>query len=166
MLSVNIAVLKNGVHDLLLEPSPEDVGLDPAAFRSLRVALHLERKPDQVFVMLDTSAVANLECDRTLAPFDQEIEGQYQVLFAPPEMAGAPGEKEDVRVLEPDEEEIDITDVVRDTLLLAVPQRKVAPGAEDVEIPTRFPEPSNEPDEVDPRWAALRALRDDTSRSE
>lgn len=166
MLSINIVGLSPGVHDILLEPSAEDVELDPSAFRNVRVALHLERKPDQVFVMLDTSAVANLECDRTLAPFEQEVEGQYQVLFAPPEMATALENKEDIRLLEPDEEEIDITDVVRDTLLLAVPQRKVAPGAEDVDIPTRFPEPGAEPDDVDPRWAALRALRDDTSGDE
>jgi uncharacterized protein len=54
------------------------------------------------------------------------------------EVRGGDEETESVRVLQPDDEEIELGDAVRDTLLLAVPQRKIAPGAEEVEIPTQF----------------------------
>ena len=45
-----------------------------------------------------------------------------------------------------------------DTVLLAVPARKVAPGAEDIEIPTAFGTPGAEA-AIDPRWEALRSLQ-------
>ena len=64
-------------------------------------------------------------------------------------------------MLAPSERLIDLADAVRDTLLLAVPARKVAPGAEDVEIPTVFGAPTAaDGTPIDPRWEALRALQE------
>ncbi len=157
MLSVNIAGLKVGLHEMSLRPSPEDIDLDPEVFREVLVDLALDRRPDRVLVSFEASATACLKCDRTLVDFDEVVSGRHEVLFAPPEMVVE--DDDSVRPLLPDEEEIDITEVVRDTLVLAIPQRKVAPGAEDVEIPTRFG--AAETETIDPRWAALRALRDD-----
>lgn len=162
MLSINIAVLKLGSHEFVVEPAAEDLEIDPDVFRDVRVSLRLDRRPDKVYVSLDASAVARLQCDRTLVDFDQPVSGHHEVFFAPPEMAEAKDD-DDIRPLYPEDEEIDITDVVRDTLLLAVPQRKVAPGAEDVEIQTQFGSAGEETESIDPRWAALRALRDDES---
>ena len=53
-----------------------------------------------------------------------------------------------------------MTEAVRDTLVLAVPARKVAPGAEDLDLPTVFGAPAAEA-AIDPRWEALRSLRSD-----
>ena len=53
---------------------------------------------------------------------------------------------------------VDLTDAVRDTLLLALPARRVGPGAEDVEIQTVFGAPDGEL-LGDYRWGALLALR-------
>lgn len=165
MLSVNIAVLKAGTHELTLNPSAADIEVSPDVFREVQVDLKLDRRPDRVFVTFEASATARLQCDRTLVDFDQRVSGRHEVLFAPPEMAETKDD-DDVRPLLPDDEEIDITDVVRDTLLLAIPQRKVAPGAEEIDIPTRFGVAEEETERIDPRWAALRALRDDAGRDE
>jgi uncharacterized protein len=69
-----------------------------------------------------------------------------------------------VRPLNPSDREIDLTDVVRDTLLLAIPQRRIAPGAEDEPIDQEFGASDDDADEeapVDPRWSALEELKDD-----
>ena len=50
---------------------------------------------------------------------------------------------------------------MRDTLLLAIPIRKIAPGAEDTEIIQSFGVPV-EQNNIDPRWQALAALKDNT----
>ncbi len=111
-------------------------------------------------VTLQAWATATLECDRTLALFEQPIEGTYRILLVPPSFArredAAP--YEEVRVLHRADRTIDLTDAVRDTVLLAVPARKVAPGAEDIEIPTAFGTPGAEA-AIDPRWEALRSLQ-------
>ena len=161
MLRIDLAPLREGVHNVLLNPEPEAVGLDPDRFADLRVAVGLELFNDRILVTLRAVATATLECDRTLAVFEQPIEGDYRILFVPPSFARREDEEtlyEEVRVLEDTESAIDVTDAVRDTVLLAVPARKVAPGAEEAEIPTVFGAPAAGVG-VDPRWEALRQLQ-------
>lgn len=155
MLSLNIAVLAPGLHERELTPSPEALDLDPDRFSDIRVSVRLDRQPDRILVRLTARARVVLECDRTLALFEHPLEGSYSVLFGPPALAeDAPDE--DLRPLLPTDTELDLTDIVRDTLLLAIPVRKVAPGAEDLDLPVQFG--TGETD-MDPRWEALRHLR-------
>lgn len=158
MLQIEIAHLAEGVHEVELEPTAEDLGLEPEKFTDIRVHARLDYHDDRILAMLDAVATATLECDRTLKLFEQEIEGSHHVLFGPPELVDArEDEEEDVRPLLPADRHIDITSAVRDTLMLAIPARCIAPGAEEEEIPTRFGGLGE--NEVDPRWEALKALK-------
>ena len=164
MLRIDLAPLKEGLHQLHLETTPEALDLDPAVFSDVGVEAVLDYHNDQALVSLTATATARLECDRTLVLFDQSIEGTYEVLFVPPERRRQEAEDvEEVRVLEPSDPVLDITEAVRDTLMLAIPARKVAPGAEDAELPMHFGDASES--EPDPRWAALKALRDADSEA-
>jgi uncharacterized protein len=92
------------------------------------------------------------------------VEGDYSLLFGPPSMVGQEGEEfEEVRPLTSTDNEIDLTDVVRDTLLLALPQRRVAPGAEEEPLDREFGAPDEDEeagdDAIDPRWDELRKLQ-------
>lgn len=160
MVSVNISTLDPGLHRLTIETDAAEAGLDPESFRDVRVDVRLDRGEDRVFVAFDASAVARLECDRTLRTFEETIAGSYELLFVEDGEVSSADDPENVRPLNPEDQEVDITEAVRDTLLLAVPQRKVAPGAESIEIPTRFGGSSDDDDIADPRWEALRKLRD------
>lgn len=160
MFTIEVATLEPGLHQLTLEPSAEDLELDPEKFRDIQVDARLDVTERRILVLLDATAVATLECDRTLRLFDQEIGGTHHVIFAPPEFAEEGDDAyDDVRPLDAFDKDIDVTDVVRDTILLAIPQRCVAPGAEEEEIPTKFGAPDEEGDEIDPRWEALRKLK-------
>ena len=159
MLRIDISSLKAGVHTFVLEPGAADIDLSPDRFRDLQVEVRLDLHERRILATLAASAVATLECDRTLVLFDQPIAGTYHVLFAPGDVLGEVEEGYDeVHVLEPHDIAIDLTTVVRDTLLLAIPARKVAPGAEDMPINLVFGAPPDE-DIADPRWEALRRLR-------
>lgn len=162
MLQIHLASLQPGVHERTLELGAKELDLDPAMFSDISVALRLDYAGDRVLVMLDATATATLTCDRTLVRFEQPVQAGYTVLFAAPDVASEEDDRfEDVRLLQPNDPSIDLTDAVRDTLLLALPVRRVAPGAEDVELPTRFGGPDKEDDAIDPRWAALRSLSQD-----
>ena len=161
MLRIDLAPLGEGVHHVVLNPEAEAVDLDPDRFADLRVAATLDLFQDRILVTIEAAARATLECDRTLALFEQPIEGVYRILFVPPSFVGGEDEEagyEEVRVLQPSERRIDLTEAVRDTLMLAVPTRKVAPGAEDIEIQTVYGAPADGA-AIDPRWEALRALQ-------
>lgn len=163
MLTIDITSLSTGIHHLELAPTVDQVNLDPSTFEDIQVDVVLQYHRDRILVKLHATATAELTCDRTLQPYEQDIEGAYNVLFGPPSMVGQEGEEfEEVRPLSPSDREIDITDIVRDTLLLAIPQRQIAPGAEDEPITREFAPPDEEADEetIDPRWSDLEKLKD------
>jgi uncharacterized protein len=159
MLRLEIASLKSGVRKDELTPSASDLELDENDFRDIRVIAHLDRDDDRVHVRFEVQGVARLQCDRTLVDFDQEIDGTGRVLYVPAsEIEELGGPSDDVQELPYRASEIDVTAAVRDILMLSIPLRRIAPGAEDVELSTSFGAPD---DDVDPRWEALKRLRGD-----
>lgn len=140
-----------------LNPVTEDVTFGP-----VQVEAVLDYQPDEALVTFQARTTATLTCDRTLRRFEKPLEGHYAILFAAPGRS-APDQSDDhdeLRELPPGARHLDLTGAVRDTLLLAIPQRKVAPGAEDEEIDTVFGEPDRAEDEpADPRFEKLRMLR-------
>ncbi len=162
VLLVRIAPLSDGLHEEALRPTADDLGLDPTTFSDVEVYLRLDVAERRVLAMYTARATARLECDRTLEFYDQPVEGSHTVLFT----VDAPEEADDdIRPLTEDATHIDLTASVHDTLLLALPLRRVSPAAEAAEIPNTFGGPGDgEP--ADDRWAALEALRDDTPSSD
>lgn len=163
MLQIDLSPYGPGAHVLTLEPAPEAADLDPETFADIEVHVHLTRQRKRLLVVFEARATAALTCDRTLRPFEQHVQGSYGLLFAPPDAAVSEDDEafQEVRTWHPSEQHVDITDAVRDTLMLALPQRRLAPGAEVEEIPTRFGAPKGGAAEqaIDPRWEKLRQLK-------
>lgn len=167
---VRIAPLAHGLHTETLTPTAAELDVDPAVFSDLRVDLTLDVHDPQVGsgqrrvrAAFTVAATARLECDRTLEPYDERVEGAHEVLLVAPDAPLAEAaDDEDVVVVSPDATHVDLTAVVRDTLLLALPLRRVSPAARDLPLATAFGGPA--PDEpADDRWDALRALGSDPS---
>jgi len=164
MLRIDLRPLSNGVHELDLSPTPEDMGVDETSFSDINVRIRLDIGVSRIYVKFWVSALASLECDRTLVDFTQPIKGSYAVIFVPPKDISADDESDNLFPLEAGKEEIDLTEIIRDTLFLAVPVRKIAPGAEEADLPTSFGEPEDE--DVDPRWKALKGLRSESEKDD
>lgn len=158
MITIDIKALKAGVYEYEWTPDAEELELDKEVFRDLEVEARLDFHAGRAFVMLTTQATASLICDRTLEPFEQDVEGNFEILFASPEMLDAMEDAgDDIHELAADAEEIDITEMVRDTFILSIPLRKISPGAEQEELPLEFGRPEGKAG-TDPRWEALRKL--------
>ncbi len=157
MFRVRIASLPDGLLQETHRPTADDLGLDPEVFSDVEVDLRLDVADHRVLAAYTARATARLECDRTLEMYDEPVEADHAVLFT----ADAPdGPDDDVRPLTDDALAIDLTAPVHDTLLLALPLRRVSPAARDAEIPTAFGAADDDDDApADPRWAALQALR-------
>lgn len=154
---VPIASLSDGVHVDAFQPSAADLDLDPEVFSGIEVDVHLNVSDRRILAMFDARATARLECDRTLEMYGQPIEGSHAVLFVPPEAASeADDDDDEVRILAEADTDIDLTEPVRDTLLLAVPLRHVSPAGEALDLQTSFGD-----DDRDSPWAALRTLSSD-----
>ena len=160
MLKIDIRSLSNGVHDLSFTPSPEEIGISEDDFADLNLKVRLDIASNRLYVRITISAVAALVCDRTSVDYTLPIKGSYAVVFVPPSEIDDEEPREDLRPLIQGAEDIDLTTIVRDTLLLAVPIRKIAPGADEEDIPTSFGEPDDS--DIDPRWKALKELKSDS----
>lgn len=162
MLRIAIAALPDGLHTRTLRVAPDALDLDPAVFAEVALDLRLDVAARRILAAFDVSSVATLECDRTLVTYPQPVRGSHTILFVPPGQRSDDGEDENVRLLPDDATELDLTEAVRDTLLLALPLRRVAPEAEDADLPTSFGAPIDaEGLPMDDRWEALRRLHDD-----
>ena len=160
MLRIDIRTLDIGQHDFNLECSANEIDMESDQVDEIHADVKLNYDGKEAVVTVEASAIAHLICDRTSAPFTQPVKGSYTVLFSPDD--GDETSEGEVRPLAASDEEIDITDIVRDTLLLAIPIRKIAPGAEEKEIATTFGKPEEQND-IDPRWQALSVLKDSTN---
>ncbi len=158
MLRLKLKDLRRGHNELSLRPSAEALDLDAAMYSNIIVDGTVEVLSGRLIARFDASADVLLTCDRTLVEFVQRVSGSYVVLFTAADPESVSEEYDDVVAFSPADQEIDLTDAVRDTLVLALPARRIAPGADDVEIPHRFADQSDE-DDIDPRWDALRGLQ-------
>ena len=169
MIRIDIKPLTPGIHEFTWEVDAEGLNLDAGLFDDMHVMARIDFYPTRIFVTVHTQAVAHLVCDRTLVDFDEVVRGEYSVLFSSDDSFREEERREsddDVRFLAPEVDEIDLTDIVRDTFMLSLPVRRIAPGAEAKEIPLEFGAPDEE-GYIDPRWEALRELKskpDDTAQ--
>ncbi|MFT5142302.1 MAG: hypothetical protein ACI80V_000833 [Rhodothermales bacterium] len=134
------------------------LGLKDTDFENIFVAVEMDREGDRIMVNLEVSGTAQLICDRTSEPFAQEVRGTHSLIFVPYDRVDVLNDgTDDVLGFEPSDTSIDVTEITRDTLVLSVPIRKIAPGAEEIEITTRFGDSGQD---IDPRWEQLRGLSD------
>ena len=159
MVQLDIKGFRSGVEHHQRALASEELDIDPSDFDGIEFEAELNREGERILVRYTISGTAHLTCDRTSEPFDLPVAGQHLLLFVPEDRVEQMGEEsDDVLGYVPTDEMLDLTVSLRDTLMLAVPTRKIAPGAEDVDIDTEFGTP--EADEIDPRWEALRRLSD------
>ena len=173
MLQLDITPFKSGVHQVELEPDPSDLEFELEPFEEVHdvsevfVDITIQAHRDRLLCHFDVEAEVEMTCDRTLERFSDVVFGRHSVLFGPQRLVGEEtDEYDEVRPLNRSDRDIDITDIVRDTIMISIPQRKVAPGAEEEDITTEFGVP-DDPDEVeepvDPRWSELQKLKSDDS---
>lgn len=156
--------LDEGSYEQTLSPSADDLGLDPEVFSTIVLDLRLDVAERRVLASFKVRAVATLECDRTLVSYQQSVRGDHAVLFVPPDQIPTDSDDDALLPLADSDTEIDLTEPVRNTLILSLPLRHVAPEAEHAEITTSFGEQEMlDGAPVDDRWDALRSLRSDNS---
>ncbi len=154
MLKIDLAEPQGGQFELVAS----DLDLDPAVFSNIQANLEVQQSDDTLRVIIGVQSDALLECDRTLKEFVKPIRNTQEVLLL------RNGQEPDADVtteqieLEPRQRVLDLTNVVRDALILAIPVRKVAPEAEELQLQTVFGAPAEESDH---RWSALLAMREE-----
>lgn len=130
----------------------------------LRVDLRAtEAQSGEIVVRGTLKGTLAQECRRCLDPVETRLDEEVTLVFAPPEEMGG-DESGEMRVLPAGEREVDLSEPVREEVILAAPPYVLCdPGCKGLcpRCGTDLNETTCEcaVDEPDPRWDALRSLK-------
>jgi uncharacterized metal-binding protein YceD (DUF177 family) len=161
--------LKEGLHEFGLEinnqffahfeESPVDNG-------DLEVKVILEKRSSFLKLYLQIEGWVELTCDRCLEIYQQPVESETEVFVKFGD--GEDDDGENIIWVDPEEHQINLSQIIYEYIVLAIPMRRVHPknsegkrgcNHEMIENIKKYKHSKNE-DEVktDPRWDALRRL--------
>ncbi len=165
-LTFRIQEISDGKSDKAVALNGEDLTLsEDVSLERADVMIDFYKTDHFVQVKFSVQADVELICDRSLKPFVYQASGTYQILFEPDPVEDSETEKAAIRQIPADDLVIDMSEEVRDTILLDIPIRKVHPDFLDsdgrpaeFETKTFGPAPDDE-ERIDPRWEKLKKLK-------
>ncbi len=122
ILRINISKLSEGAHQRSLQAAPGEIGLDSRFTKEVCVEAALESTSRQLYVHADFKTDGVFTCDRCLEEFEREVSSGFDIVYVAESRAEV-GENEDMRVLSPDANYIDLDEDVRQYAILALPQK-------------------------------------------
>lgn len=163
VLKINISKLPEGAHQRSFEATPEELGLDSRFTKSVLVESTLEKTSRQLYVRTEFKAAGMFTCDRCLEEFEREISSGFGVLYVT-DPESAKSDDEDVQVIMPDTNIIDLGEDVRQYALLSLPVKNLCRDTCAGLCPscgTNLNQASCKcgNDEVDTRWSGLQKIK-------
>jgi uncharacterized protein len=152
---------------------PEEIVLDEEHVRLLeppQITGRVSRSGHEVRVQGKLNARAEVDCDRCLKTVPVAVETAFDVNYVPAEdyrrSEAAELQEEDLSLSVFDGETIDVDELVREQLLLALPARALCGEQCKGLCPTCGADRNTNPcdchsQEIDPRWAGLKAVMGD-----
>ena len=111
---------------------------------------------------IEISGIVNLVCDITTENFDHGVQNEIKVLVK----FGAEYDdsEEDVITIPMTDHAFNVAQLIYEVVMLSIPMKKISPNVsdEDLEILEKFSpkEEVEEEQDIDPRWEALKKLKD------
>ncbi len=161
MITFKISDIPMGKSTQEIHFSADDISLDTLPFEQGYLEIDFERMHASIKVDFLVEGSAQLICDRSLETFEFPISKSYSVIFRVEHDQDEEDERTASRKLDLNKNLIDLSDIVRETIMLEVPIKKLHPRYFDEEgNPTQyevqFGDEKNT--EEDSRWEALKKL--------
>ncbi|MBN1481100.1 DUF177 domain-containing protein [candidate division KSB1 bacterium] len=164
MIKLNVAAIPEGSSNFEAEATLEDVDLvDDEEFKEkIRIVYNCNRVGNEMFIKTALSTTVDLNCDLCLEPFQSTLSETVEIVLTRDAELVERGE-EDVYLFTESTSEVDITESVKQSLLLAVPFKKVCKADCKGLCPTcganlNIESCSCTDDKIDPRWQALKEI--------
>lgn len=166
MLKIRIHGIKDGESDFTLEDNISNLtDLPEEFFGKITVEGKLTKIGKRYTVVGSAKCNAKLICDISLEEYIEEIIARfnysfivnnelYSILKQKGEFENENGEI----IVHEDDQFLDLSEELRQELILNIPMKKVAPQYRDKQLNEIYPELSIE-EESDPRWSELKKLK-------
>ena len=161
IVKIRISGLADGHHEYHFSANAQEIGLSGRFQSPVGIEATVDKTARQIFLTASVRASGRFECDRCLGEFDRELTAKYRTLYVYDELDGMSAPGNEVQVIAPDTDYIDLAEDVRQTIELAVPLKLLC--AEECKGLCRkcgknlnLGQCGCTEDEVDIRWAPLR----------
>jgi uncharacterized metal-binding protein YceD (DUF177 family) len=136
---------------------------------NLQVMVTLDKKPRLIQVDFDITGTVTLVCDRSLEPFEHPLHIQEGLIFQYGEEEKAL--TDEITIITKNTQKINLAQDIYEFIGLAIPMKKIHPKfrTEDDDLPftkgsvvfttQQDADTNNAPEATDPRWEALKKLR-------
>jgi len=119
---INISKLSDGIHEYRFEAEPSKIGLDERFQSPVTVEVRLDKNLKQIFLQAEAKVRMTSLCDRCLDEFTTAMDQKYSMLYIQSDRSTIDvGKEEELQVLTPDMNYIDLDEDVRQYVELAVP---------------------------------------------
>ncbi len=130
LIELRIAGLSKGVHEFTFSCKASDfsdpVIEEPAFTGDIQVRVTAEKTDNEIITAIETVTDAELNCDICLAPVHKRLSGHFTIFFVYGETGHEERDaEEEYRMLPHSATAIDLTEDVRETLLLSLPVKVV-----------------------------------------
>lgn len=167
MLKFKIFEIPEGQSEKTVELGTDELDLGEVTFKGGSVHIEFYRGLHFIRTQFTVDATIELTCDRSLEPFDHQVEQDYEVLFKAQDIEESADENGAVRNYDHSSQQIDLGQDVRDTILLNLPTKKLHPRFLDENgnpkdyLNEQFGDiPEEGEEQIDPRWEKLKDLKD------
>jgi uncharacterized protein len=159
---IKISNLTNGEHQFDFQCLREDFAdetIDGERFKQpILIRINLTKAASEIIANLSVSTVADLQCDRCLAPISKSVSGSYRLMYVQSTGAQEATDDGDVRFISKNETHIDLTEDARETLILAMPIKTICDSncaATDLRIEREFKSENHAPSAWQAKLAEL-----------
>lgn len=166
VLKIRVSGLSEGVHEYHFDANPAELGLEDGFQHPVSVDARLDKTHRQLYLTASVAVTGRFQCDRCVEEFSRPLVSGYHVFFVYHEADTGTHEEDEVRIINADTTHIDLTDDVRETVLLSIPFKLLC--TEDCRglcprcgINRNASTCDCRTDEEDSRWTELRKLKND-----
>ncbi|WP_027127662.1 YceD family protein [Gelidibacter mesophilus] len=137
---------------------------------NVEVDLLFEKKSTLLELHFKIAGIANVNCDTSNEPYDQKIEGDFNLVVKFGDEYN--DENEEILVLPHGEYELNVAQYIYELIILSMPIKRIHPGIEDgtlqsdilkklEELSPKGLDDKEQSEDIDPRWNTLKKLLTD-----
>jgi uncharacterized protein len=120
-MKIQIAGLSEGIHEYHFDIAAAELGLGKEYADAVSVDATLDRTANEFLLTARIKAASTVVCDRCVTPFMQTLSPSYQMYYVWNDTDATRFDSSEVQVIPSGLSVIDLTEDVRQTVLLAVP---------------------------------------------
>jgi uncharacterized protein len=123
-MKIKISGLKNGTHTYKFEGKSESLDIIEPLNGNFWAEVVLNKFNDQIILEVSTIVEADFVCDRCSTDFKLDVRGEYRMVYLLRSIENDESEL-NITYLSPDTDKIDISNDLRDYLILSVPMKRL-----------------------------------------